>query len=37
MRFISVIAVPLMITGIVAYGMSKRINVYDCFTEGARD
>lgn len=26
-----------MITGIVAYGMSKRINVYDCFTEGARD
>ena len=37
MRFISVIAVPLMITGIVSYGMSKRINVYDCFTEGARD
>ncbi len=37
MRFISVIAVPLMITGIVAYGMSKRINVYDCFTDGARD
>lgn len=37
LRLISVIAVPLMITGIVAYGMSKKINVYDCFTEGARD
>lgn len=36
MRVISIIAVPLMICGIVAYGMIKRINVYDSFVEGAK-
>ncbi len=37
MRFISIVAVPLMICGIVAYGMVRRINVYDSFVEGAKD
>ncbi len=33
---ISVFAVPVMIVGIVAYGLSKRINVYESFVEGAK-
>ncbi len=36
MRIVSILAVPLMICGIVMYGMVKRINVYDSFVEGAK-
>ena len=36
MRIISLLAVPVMIVGIVAFGMLKRINVYDSFVEGAK-
>ncbi len=36
MKIVSVIAVPLMICGIIAYGMVKRINVYDSFVAGAK-
>ncbi len=36
MNMISVLSVPVMIVGIVVYGMIKRINVYDSFVEGAR-
>ncbi len=36
MNIISVLTVPLMIAGIVAYGLAKRINVYDSFVEGAK-
>lgn len=36
MRLISVLAVPLMIAGIVTFGVFRRINVYDAFTEGAK-
>ncbi len=36
MNMISVLSVPVMIVGIVVYGMTKRINVYDSFVEGAR-
>ncbi len=36
MNLISVLSVPVMIVGIVVYGMIKRINVYDSFVEGAR-
>lgn len=36
MRIISIFAVPVMIVGIVAFGMLKRINVYDSFVEGAK-
>ncbi len=33
---VSIFAVPLMIVGIVAYGLWKKINVYDSFIEGAK-
>lgn len=36
MKTVSLFAVPLMIAGIVAFGMCKRINVYDSFVEGAK-
>lgn len=36
-RLISLLAVPVMIAGIVAYGSAKRINVYDSFVLGAKD
>lgn len=37
MRYISVLAIPVMIAGIVAYGLVKKINVYDSFVDGAKD
>lgn len=37
MRYISILAVPLMIVGIVSYGLAKRIDVYSAFTDGAKD
>jgi spore maturation protein B len=37
MQIISKFAIPFMIVGIILYGMSKRIKVYDSFTEGAKD
>ncbi len=36
MNIISLFSVPVMIVGIVTYGLIKRINVYDSFVEGAR-
>ncbi len=36
MNLISILSVPVMIAGIVVYGMVKKINVYDSFVEGAR-
>ncbi len=36
MRIISVFSVPVMIVGIVAFGLFKRINVYDSFVDGAK-
>ncbi len=36
MKLISTLAVPVMIAGIVAFGLAKRINVYDSFVEGAK-
>ena len=36
MNIISVLSVPVMIVGIVVYGMAKRVIVYDSFVEGAR-
>ncbi len=36
MKIISIWSMPLMIVGIVIYGMTKRINVYDSFVEGAK-
>lgn len=36
MNFISSLAVPLMIAGIVGFGLFKKVRVFDLFTEGAR-
>ena len=36
MKIISMLAVPVMIAGIVMFGLFKRMRVYDLFTEGAR-
>ncbi len=36
MKVFSTLALPLMIVGIVAFGLFKRIRVYDSFTEGAK-
>lgn len=36
MKLVSQFAVPLMIVGIVAFGLTKRINVYDSFVAGAK-
>ena len=37
MHYISILAVPLMLCGIIGYGVSKRVNVYETFIEGAYD
>lgn len=34
---LSKLAIPIMIVGIILYGISKKINVYYSFTEGAKD
>lgn len=35
-QYLSKIAIPFMIVGIISYGVSKNIKVYDSFTEGAK-
>ncbi len=37
MKLISALAIPVMIFGIILFGIIKRVNVYDCFVEGAKD
>ncbi len=36
MRIVSILAVPLMIVGIVGFGLIKRVNVFESFTVGAK-
>ena len=36
MNLVSVFAIPLMIVGIVSFGLARRINVYDSFIMGAK-
>lgn len=36
-KIISAAAIPLMVAIIIFHGAYKKINVYDCFTEGAKD
>ena len=36
MNIVSMLSVPIMIAGIVLYGLLKKINVYDSFVEGAK-
>ncbi len=37
MTYISVFSVPLMIALFVGLGLFRRVGVYDCFVEGAKD
>lgn len=37
MAYIGVLCVPLLITGILGFGLFKKIPVYDLFTEGAKE
>ncbi len=37
MTYISVFSVPLMIALFVSLGLFRRVGVYDCFVEGAKD
>ena len=37
MRIVSIFAVPVMIVGIVMFGLMRRVKVYDCFLEGAAE
>lgn len=34
---ISLFAIPIVIVGIVSFGLFKKVNVYESFTEGAKD
>lgn len=36
MKYLSVFAIPAFMGTIVVYGLIKRVNVYDCFIEGAK-
>ena len=35
MNFISSLIIPILVFGIVGYGIYKKVNVYDVFIEGA--
>jgi len=37
MHYISILAVPIMLCGIIGYGLQKRVNVYETFIDGATD
>ena len=37
MKMISLLAVPLMIGGIIVFGLIRKVRVYECFLEGASD
>lgn len=36
MNMISALSIPVMIVGIIVFGLAKRTNVYDSFIEGAK-
>ena len=37
MNYISVFAMPVFIAIFIVFGLIKRVGVYDCFTEGAKE
>lgn len=37
MKLISMLAIPVVVIGIITFGIIKRVNVYDCFVEGAKE
>lgn len=36
MKYISVFAIPVFIATFIVFGFVRRVNVYECFTEGAK-
>ena len=37
MNYISTFAMPVFIATFIVFGLAKRVGVYDCFTEGAKE
>ena len=37
MQNISQLIIPLMVLGIILYGIKKKINIYDVFVEGSKE
>lgn len=37
MNLISSLIIPIMVLGVVAYGIYKRVDIYDVFIEGAKE
>lgn len=37
MSYISVFAIPVFIATFIVFGLIKKVGVYDCFTEGAKE
>lgn len=37
MKYVSMLAVPVLIGFFITAGIIKRVNIYDCFIEGAKD
>lgn len=36
MKFISIFAIPIFITSFILFGLIRKVNVYECFVEGAK-
>lgn len=36
MKFISIFAIPVFITSFILFGLIRKVNVYECFVEGAK-
>ena len=37
MQIISKLIIPLMVLGIILYGIKKKVNIYDVFVEGSKE
>ena len=37
MTYISMLAVPVLIASFIGFGLFRKVRVYDCFVEGAKD
>ena len=36
MKYISIFAIPIFITSFILFGLIRKVNVYECFVEGAK-
>lgn len=37
MNYISMLAVPVLFASVIGFGLFRKVGVYDCFVEGAKD